>query len=112
MLTNTTKNYFYTGDSYGYIIVTSADGSVSQEEYDIVPTKIQMHLSVNISAELIIESLTKLQVNSYLKNVRDRAGDEIYTNGEWIILQTQPILDGEGYRAGYRYRAKLIAGDV
>lgn len=112
MQSNTTKDYFFTADYYGYILVTSADGTVTERQYNVVPQEVKTTLSINVTGDLVFDSLTKMQINSYIKNLRDRAGDEIYLGGEWIIVQTQPIIDPLGYKDGYRYRAKIIAGDV
>jgi hypothetical protein len=111
MKANTTKEYHFSADYYGYSIVTSADGLVSNNVYTTIPTQIRMTLAVNITGDLVLDCETKMKINGYLKNVRDRADEEIYTDGEWQIVQTQPLLDPMGYKDGYRYRAKIIAGD-
>lgn len=106
------KQYPYTGDLYGYRLVTSADGTVTQREYDVVPTQVKLSLSVNLIGELVIESQTKMQVNAYLKNIVDRNSTQIYQDGVWEIYQTAPLLSGIGTVEGFRYRAQLISGDV
>lgn len=106
------KQYLYSADLYGYILVTSADGTVTQREYDVAPTQVKLALSVNLLGDLVIDSLTKMQINAYLRNVRDRNNTPIYTDGVWEIYQTAPLLSGIGTVEGYRYRARLIAGDV
>lgn len=111
MRSNTTKEYHFTGDYYGYINVTSADGTVTERQYDAVPTQVNMTVSVNITGDLLIDSQTKMKINGYIFNILDRAGEEIYEDGQWIIVQTQPLLDPLGYKDGYRYRAKILAGD-
>jgi hypothetical protein len=112
MLTNTTQVYPYSGNLYGYTPVTSADGTVTENVYSIVPTPVKMRLSVNLLGELIIESSTKMQISAYVKNIVDKNGEEIYTGGEWQILQTAPILGPGGLKGGYKYRARLIAGQI
>lgn len=112
MKANTTKEYWFTADYYGYKKVTSADGSVTEDVYNEVPTQVSMTLSVNITGDLVMDSESKMQINGYLSNVLDRAGEEIYTGGQWQIVQTQPLIDPMGYKDGYRYRAKIIAGDI
>jgi len=112
MKANTTKQYPYLGDYYGYTVVTSADGTVSNNVYTTVPTPVTMQLSVNLLGELVIESQTKMQMNGYIKNIVDANNDEIYTDGEWKILQTAPLLGPMGLKAGYKYRAQLIAGNI
>lgn len=112
MKANTTKEYYFTADYYGYTVITSADGLVSNNVYSTTPRPISMTLAVNITGDLVMDSESKMQINGYLKNVLDRAGEEIYTGGEWIIVQTQPIIDPMGYKDGYRYRAKILSGDI
>ena len=112
MKANTTKEYHFTGDYYSYTQVTSADGTVTTKRYVTVPEQVKMSLTTNVVGELIIESQTKMQLEGYLKNVLDRGGEEIYIGGEWMIQQTQPVLDPNGYKDGYKYRASMIAGDI
>jgi hypothetical protein len=112
MRAGTTIPYPYIGDLYGYILTTSADGTVTQRDYDVVPKQIRMLLNTNLLGELVIQSQSKMQINSYLKNIVDANGDEIYTGGEWQITQTAPILGQMGLKSGYQYRAKLIAGEI
>jgi hypothetical protein len=112
MKPNLAKQYPYTADYYGYRIITSADGTVTTREYDITPTQVTTSLSVNLLGELVIDSETKMQLNGYLKNVKDKVGEQIYQNGQWQIIQTAPILSAIGTKEGYRYRAILIAGEI
>jgi hypothetical protein len=112
MKANTTKQYLYTGDLYGYTLVTSADGSVTEKVYDEVPTEVKMALSVSIFGELLIESQSKMQINSILRNILDANNEEIYDGGGWQINQTAPILGPNGLKDGYRYRAVLFEGII
>lgn len=112
MLTSTTKPYPYRGDLYGYILLTSSDGTVTTKDYDTVPTQIFMSLSVNLLGQLLIESPSKMQLNAYLKNIIDKNGEEVYTDGVWEIIQTAPILGPLGIKGGYQYRANLIDGQI
>jgi hypothetical protein len=112
MRPNTTKQYLYIGDLYGYRVVTSADGTVTERVYDESPTQVSLALSVNLLGELVIESESKMQLNAYLFNIVDANGEEIYVDGQWKILQTAPLLGPMGLKAGYKYRAMLIAGNV
>lgn len=112
MKVNTTKVYPYTADSYGYTLVTSADGTVTETRYNTVPDIVTLALSVNLLGELIIESKSKLQLNSYLKNVVDKNREEIYQDGVWKITQTAPLLASIGVKEGYKYRATLIEGQI
>lgn len=112
MKANTTKQYPYIGDYYSYTVVTSADGLVSNNVYATIPAQVTMQLSVNLLGELVIESQTKMQLNSYLKNIVDANDEEIYTNGEWQITRTAPYLGPMGLKAGYQYRATLVNGQI
>jgi hypothetical protein len=112
MKANTTKQYPYTGDLYGYTQVTSADGSVTENVYDEVPVQVSLALSVNLLGDLVIESESKMQLNSYLKNILDANNEEIYIDGQWKVFQTAPLLGPMGLKNGYRYRANIIAGNV
>ena len=106
------KQYPYTGDYYSYTLVTSADGTVTERRYATIPTEVRLSLSVNLLGDLVIESESKFQINSYLKNVVDRNGEQIYIDGVWEIYQTAPLLSGLGTKEGYRYRARLINGQI
>lgn len=112
MKANTTKQYLYTGDLYGYTLVTSADGSVTERVYDEVPVQVALALSVNLLGDLVIESESKIQLNAYLQNIVDANGEEIYVGGQWQVFQTAPLLGPMGIKAGYRYRARIIAGNI
>lgn len=106
------KQYPYTADYYSYTLVTSADGTVTTKRYVTIPTQVKMGLSINLVGELLVDSDVKMQLDGYLKNILDKNGEEIYEAGEWQIVQTAPILSGLGTKEGYRYRARLIAGNV
>lgn len=106
------KQYPYSADYYGYRLVTSADGTVTEKQYDTIPIAVKLALSVNFVGELVIDSESKMQLEGYLKNVLDKNGEEIYTDGIWEIVATMPILSVLGTKEGYRYRASLIAGDI
>jgi len=112
MKANTTKQYPYVGELYGYTQVTSADGAVTENVDNSIPTEVKMILSVNLLGELVIESQTKMQLNAYLKNVLDANGEEIYTDGQWKITRTAPFLGPMGLKDGYQYRAILIDGQI
>lgn len=112
MKANTTKQYLYTGDLYGYTQVTSADGSVTENVYTEVPTQVSMALSVNLLGNLVIESQSKMQLNAYVANIVDANGEEIYDGGTWKIIQTAPLLGPMGLKDGYQYRADIIEGNI
>ena len=112
MLFNTYKKFNYTGDVYGYRIVTSADGTVTSKEYDVAPRQFKMQISTSFIGDLIILLNQKVQNESYIKVIKDRNGDEIYPNGVWKITQTQPITNALGIVEGYKYKAKIISGDI
>jgi len=107
-----TKSYPFTGELYAYRLVTSADGTVTTREYDVVPTEVLLSLSVNLLGDLVIESESKMQINAYLENIVDRNGEEIYQDGVWEIYQTAPLLSALGTKEGYRYRARIIDGQI
>lgn len=107
-----TRQYPYTGDLYGYTIVTSEDGSTTQKLYATNPSQVSMSLSINLLGDLVIESETKMQISAKLQNIKDKNGEQIYLNGVWEIIQTSPLLSGIGTKEGYKYRATLISGDV
>lgn len=105
------KNYFYTGNHFGYITFTNPEGIVVKQ-YNSIPTSVKLALSVNFVGELVIESESKLQLQSRLVDIVDKNGDEIYEDGEWEIVATMPILSPLGIKEGYRYRAQMIAGNI
>jgi hypothetical protein len=106
------KQYPYTGDYYGYTVVTSADGTVSERRYVTFPEQVKLSLSVSLIGELLIESESKMQRDGRILNIRDKNGDEIYEGGDWIIVQTAPLLSAIGTKEGYKYRASILAGDI
>ena len=107
-----TKQYPYTGNYYGYTNTTSADGSVTEKIYATVPTEVKLSISVNLLGDLIIDSVSKMQLGGYLRSIVDKNGNEIYQDGLWEIFQTAPLLSGIGTTEGYRYRARIIGGNV
>lgn len=112
MKTNTTKEYPYTGDYYSYILITSADGTVTERQYDTVPNSVALSLTTNLLGELVIDSQVKMKLNGYIGNIVDRNGEQIYTDGLWEIIQTAPLLGPSGIKGGYKYRARLIDGAI
>lgn len=107
------RQYHYTGDYYGYVVIANPnDPDQTSRQYATVPTKVKMSLSVNLLGELVIDSETKMQLDGQIKNIVDKNGAEIYDAGQWQITQTMPILSGIGIKEGYRYRARLIAGAI
>jgi hypothetical protein len=114
MLFNTLSKskYNYSGDYYGYTKVTSADGSVTENVYDEVPQQFKMSLSTSFIGDIIILTDSKLQQAGYISNITDRNGAEIYTDGLWEIRSTQPLVNALGIVEGYKYKAKIISGNV
>ena len=112
MKSNTTKSYPYSGKYYGYSLVTSADGTVTERKYDEFFTIINMALTVNLLGELVIESESKMQLNGYIREVLDKNDENIYVDGVWQIIQTAPLLGPLGIKGGYKYRARLIEGQI
>lgn len=104
--------YNYTADYYGYTKVTSADGSVTENVYTEVPEQIILALSTTFIGDIVILTNSKLQKAGYLANIQDRNGNEIYTEGTWEIKSTQPVVNALGIVEGYKYKAKIISGDV
>lgn len=112
MKSNTTKQYLYTGEYFGYILVTSADGTVTERQYNVVGSPVAMSLRVNLLGELVIESEAKMQLNSYVKSIKDANEEEIYVDGVWQVTQTAPLLGPMGIKTGYKYRAILVEGNI
>ena len=118
MKLNTTKNYFYLADYYSYTLLTSADGTVTTRQYVTVPSQVSTDITVNLNnntgviGDLTITSEFKLQLNSYLKRILDKNGEEIYEDGVWKITSTMPLLNSFGLKEGYRYTAQLIEGNI
>lgn len=106
------KQYPYTGNYFGYTTTTSADGSVTEKIYTTIPTEVKMSISVNLLGDLIIDSESKMQEAGYIRSIVDKNGEEIYQNGLWEIFQSAPLLSGIGTKEGYRYRARIIGGNV
>ena len=111
MLFNTYKKYSYQIDVYGYILVTSADGTVTEKQYDAVPTSHNVQISTSFIGDLVILGTQKFQKDSYIENLRDRNNNAIYPSGIWQITSTQPITNALGLIEGYKYKAKIIQGE-
>lgn len=114
MLFNTFRKakYTYRGDYYGYTVVTSADGLVSNNVYASIPTDIQFALSTTFIGDIVILTDSKLQIKGRITDIRDRNDNPIYVDGEWEIKTTQPIVNAMGIIDGYKYKAKIISGDI
>jgi hypothetical protein len=112
MLFSAYKSYPYSAEYYSYTIITSADGTVSEKRYSVNPEIIKLSLTTSYIGDLILFSKSKMQLEGKLKNVTDKNGIEIYQDGEWQITQTQPMTSPVGLVTGYRYKARLIGGNV
>ena len=112
MKSNTTKQYPFLGDYYGYELVTSADGTVSERKYNEYFTEVKLALSVNFIGDLSLESQSKMQIDGIIKNIRDANDEEIYTNGQWTITRTMPVINSLHLKDGYAYSATIISGDI
>jgi 1-aminocyclopropane-1-carboxylate deaminase/D-cysteine desulfhydrase-like pyridoxal-dependent ACC family enzyme len=114
MLFNTLRKakYTYQGDYYGYTTVTSADGLVSNTVYTTSPIIIQFALSTSFIGDIVILTDSKLQLKGHVADITDRNGNPVYVDGEWEIKSTQPIVNAMGVIDGYKYKAKLISGNV
>lgn len=104
--------YNYSADYYGYRKVTSADGTTTENIYNEVPESIILSLSTTFIGDIVVLTGSKLQKSGYLANIQDRNGNEIYTEGTWEIKSTQPVVNALGIVEGYKYKAKIISGDV
>ena len=111
MLFNTVNKYNYTSTYYPYTIVENNDGTTSKI-YSTNGNVIDMTLSTTLIGDVVIQTNQKLQKGGLLRLIRDRNNIPVYPDGVWEITQTQPILNAVGIREGYKYRAKLIAGDL
>lgn len=114
MLFNTLRKakYTYLGDYYGYTVLTSADGLVSNNVYASTPTPIQFALSTTFIGDIVILTDSKLQLKGRITDIKDRNDNPIYIDGEWEIKSTQPIVNAMGIIDGYKYKAKIISGDI
>jgi hypothetical protein len=112
MLFNTVKNRNYTVNYRGYVLVTSADGTVTQKDYDEVTTSHKVQISTSFIGELIILSNTKFSKDGLLEGLFDRNGEEVYDNGIWQIASTVPVVNALGIVEGYKYKAKMISGEI
>ena len=104
--------YNYTAEYYGYKKVTSADGLVTENIYNEVPERIILALSTTFTGDIVILTGSKLQKAGYVANIQDRNGIEIYVDGQWEIKSTQPVVNALGIVEGYKYKAKIISGDI
>jgi hypothetical protein len=110
MKNSTDKEYHYTGDYYGYTRTPLGDDTYDYNYF--FNRKVKMALNINMLGELIISSQDKMQLDSVITNIVDKNEEQIYTNGEWTIIQTAPILNPLGYKEGYQYKAVLINGEI
>jgi len=112
MLFNAYKKYPYVANYYGYTLITSADGTVTSKQYYTVPDIVGMLVSTSYIGDLIVITKNKLQIGGYIKELKDRNGNFIYQDGVWEITQTQPTTNPLGFVEAYKYKAKLISGEV
>lgn len=112
MLFNTVKNRNYTVDYRGYTLVTSADGLVTERRYAVTPTPIKVQISTSFTGDLILLADDKLQLNGYLDNLVDRNNNVVYQDARWRISSTQPVVNAVGLVEGYKYKAKIISGNI
>lgn len=112
MLFNTVKNRNYTVDYRGYTNVTTADGLVTVKNYQVNRTTIRVQISTSFTGDLILLADEKLQLNGYLDNLVDRNNNSVYENATWEITSTQPVVNAVGLVEGYKYKARIISGNV
>jgi len=113
MLFNAYKTYPYSADYYGYSIITNpTDPDQTSKVYTSIPTTVRLSVSTSFVGDLVIVTTSKLQNAGRLANLLDRTGKQIYENSVWEIKSTQPIVNPVGFVQGYKYKAKLISGDI
>lgn len=113
MLFNTYKTYPYSADYYGYSVISNpTDPDQTSKVYTSIPTSVRLSVTTSYIGNLIIFTKTKMQLSGKILNLRDKNDVEIYEDGQWEITQTQPITSPLGIVSGYRYKAKLIGGNV
>lgn len=112
MLFNAYRTYPYTADYYSYTLITSADGTVTERRYTTIPTEIKVAISTSFIGDLVIITKEKLQKNARLSNLVDRNDNQIYPGATWEITQTMPRTNPVGFVEGYKYKAKIISGDI
>jgi hypothetical protein len=112
MKPDTTKQYPFTGEYYGYTLVTSEDQTVSERVYNTFFTKVDLALTVSFIGDLSLESQTKMQIDGVVRNIRDAHDQEIYENGVWTITRTMPVINALHLKDGYAYSATIISGDI
>jgi hypothetical protein len=110
MLLSAFKTGNYVGQVYSY--TQTVVDNVTTPVYAELPTAVRMNVSTNLLGEIVIYTDTKMQINSKIKSIVDRKNNQIYTNGTWLVVETQPVLNALGFSEGYKYRAQLIDGAI
>ena len=110
MLLSAFKSGNYVGQVYGYTQTTVND--VITPVYAENPTAVRMQINTNLLGELVVYTNQKIQINSKIKSIVDRSNNQIYQNAVWQVTQTQPVLNSLGFTEGYKYRARLIEGNI
>lgn len=108
---NTVKNYHLTAQFWSYTNITSADGTVTNRQYNF-NRNIGVKAGTNLIGELLIYTSEKLQLGGQIKNLLDRNGEEVYVGGIWQITQNSPVINGLGNKEAYKYKAVLTAGSI
>jgi hypothetical protein len=122
---NTVRKFPFVGSYYGYKIVTSADGTVTNKVFATVPQIIKLSMSVDLAlggaatvtgqdlGSVFIDCLTKLQIDGVIKNILDTKGNVMYEGGgEWKVTMSAPYLGPNGIVDGYKYRLSQTAGNA
>ena len=113
MLFNAYKVYNYSGEYYRYTLVTDPNNpDYTLEQYSAIPEAIRINITTTLSGDLVILADAKLQIKGRIAKILDKNSIEVYPDGVWQISQTQPIVNALGLTEGYRYRAKIISGNV
>lgn len=107
MKLNTTKQYNLSVDYYTFIDTPSGNTTVRTYSLD---STIKVSTSGNIIGNLIILADEVLLLGGQLKNLVDRAGNQVLPDAVWQITTVQPIVNALGYLDGYKYKAIAVSG--
>lgn len=113
MIFNGIKNYYYTADYYSYVVLPPAEGSnVDIRDYSDIPESFKLSLTTSFIGDLVIMTSKKMQIEGYISNLLDKNGEQVFQDGLWRITQTQPVLNALGFAEGFKYKAKILSGNI
>lgn len=113
MIFNGIKNYYYTADYYSYVVLPPVEGSnVTIRDYSEIPESFRLSLTTSFIGDLVLMTSKKMQIEGYITNLLDKTGKEVFENGLWRITQTQPVLNALGFSEGFKYKAKILSGNI